>query len=112
MYGSGEDTIFIRDCFRAGLRVYSHPYVLGACRKDESSWFCGFNEKFMFDKGAMLACAFPKCKHILKWHFIRRYSQKSDLSVREIICNINRGIRAFSSQQEYREMAGTEGKGK
>ena len=101
MYGSGEDTIFIRDCFRAGLRVYSHPYVLGACRKDESSWFRGFDEKFMFDKGAMLACAFPVGKHILKWHFIRRYRQKSGLPWKTIARYFNQGIRAYEALEPF-----------
>lgn len=103
IYGSGEDTIFIRDCFRAGLRVYSHPYVLGACRKDESSWFRGFDEKFMYDKGAMLACAFPKSKHILKWHFIRRYRKKSDLPGRIIVSYFNKGIRAYEALEPFRQ---------
>ena len=106
IYGSGEDTIFIRDCFRAGLRVYSHPYVLGACRKDESSWFRGFDEKFMFDKGAMLACAFPKSKQILKWHFIRRYRKKSGLPLKTIIRYFNKGIHAFPSLRAYGEDGG------
>lgn len=103
MYGSGEDTIFIRDCFRSGLRVYSHPYVLGACRKDESSWFRGFDEKFMFDKGAMLACAFPKGKHILKWHFIRRYRKKTDMPGKIIVSNFNKGIRAYGALEPFRQ---------
>lgn len=103
IYGSGEDTIFIRDCFRAGLRVYCHPYVLGACRKDESSWFRGFNEKFMFDKGAMLACAFPKGKHLIKWHFIRRYRKKSGLPFRTILTQFNSGIRAFRNLEPFRQ---------
>ena len=101
LYGSGEDTIFIRDCFRAGLRVYSHPYVLGACRKDESTWFRGFDEKFMYDKGAMLASAFPKGKHILKWHFIRRYRKKTNLPEKLIVSNFNKGIRAYEAMTPF-----------
>ena len=95
IYGSGEDTLFICDCFRAGLRVYSHPLVLGACAKDSSSWFTGFNEKYMFDKGAWIACAFPKSKHLMKWYFIRRFSRKSGLPLKTVIRRINDGIRAF-----------------
>lgn len=109
IYGSGEDTVFIRDCFRAGLRVYSHPYVLGACRKDVSSWFRGFDEKFMYDKGAMLACAFPRGKHILKWHFIRRYRKKSDLPMKKIVHYFNEGIRAFEALTPFRQDSKREG---
>ena len=52
IYGSGEDSLFIIECLKKGLRVYTHPYVLGACAKDSSIWFSGYNEKYFFDKGA------------------------------------------------------------
>lgn len=100
-YGSGEDTIFIRDCFRAGLTVYSHSYVLGATAKDSSSWFTGYNEKFMFDKGAFVACAFPKAKHLIKWHFIRRFHSRTQLSLRDVIRWMDRGIEAFERLESY-----------
>lgn len=101
IYGSGEDTIFIRDCFRAGLRVYSHSLVLGACAKDSSTWFKGFDEKFFFDKGAWLACAFPRLHPIVKWHFVRRFHKKTKVPVSTIVRYINHGIRAFPQLQSY-----------
>ena len=101
IYGSGEDTAFIRDCFRAGLTVYSHDYVLGACAKDSSTWFRGYNEKYCFDRGALIACAFPKMKHIIKWHFIRKTKKCSDLNLRTIKREIDRGIRAYPDLRAY-----------
>lgn len=95
IYGSGEDTLFICDCGRAGLRVYSHPLVLGQCAKDSSTWFTGFDEKYMFDKGAWIACAFPKTKHLMKWYFIRKYAKKTELPLKTVIRRVNDGIRAF-----------------
>ncbi len=101
IYSSGEDSLFLRECFAAGLRVYSHSYVLGACAKDSSTWFNGFNEKYMFDKGAWVACAFPKAKHIIKWYFIHRFAKKSDLPISIVIRNFNRGIRAFATLEDF-----------
>ena len=100
-YSSGEDTILIRDCFRSGLRVYAHDYVLGTCAKDSSSWFVGYNEKYFFDRGAMLACAFPKAKHLLKWYFAYNFSRKTDIPVKNIIRQMNRGIHAFPKLEIY-----------
>ena len=100
-YSSGEDTILIRDCFRAGLRVYAHDYVLGTCAKDCSSWFAGFNEKYFFDRGAVLACAFPKMKHLLKWYFAYKLNRKTGVAVKKIIKQINRGIKAFPKLEVY-----------
>lgn len=106
-YGSGEDSLFILDCFRAGLRVYSHSYVLGTCAKDTSSWFTGYNEKYMFDRGALIASAFPKIKHIIKWYFIFRLKPKTDLSLNEMIRYINWGIQEFPQGISYQEAVET-----
>lgn len=105
IYGSGEDTLFTRDCFRCGLHVYSHSHVLGTCAKDSSSWFTGFNRKYMFDKGAWIACAFPGTKHLIKWYFIWRFRNKTELSLKEMIRHINLGIHAFPKGICYQDAA-------
>ena len=102
-YGNGEDTLLIRDCFRAGLRVYSHSYVLGSCAKDSSSWFTGYNDKYFYDWGALVACAFPKMKWLLKWHFARRLSKKSNVSLKNVITQMNLGIHGFPDLKTYGE---------
>lgn len=102
VYGSGEDSLFLLNCFHAGLRVYSYPYVLGACAKDSSSWFEGFNEKYFHDKGAWLSSAFPKSKHILKWYFITRYRKKTELSVKDILRQMNEGIRSYKTLKKFK----------
>lgn len=101
IYGSGEDSLFLCDCFRAGLKIYTHTYVLGACAKDSSTWFTGFNEKYLFDKGAWIACAFPKWKHIIKWYFIWKFFKRSELSLKTAILQVNRGISAFHKLEAY-----------
>ena len=112
IYCSGEDTIFIRDCFRAGLRAYAHPYVLGACAKDCSSWFSGFHEKYFYDRGAMLACAFPRSKHLMKWYFAKKLVRKSGVVMRNIIRHMNAGIRGFQSLTPYESEQGGNDHGK
>lgn len=102
LYCGGEDTIFIRDCLKKGLRLYSHEHVLGACAKDSSSWFTGYDEKFFFDRGAMIACAFPKGKHLVKWYYIFKFAKKTELSLRAVIRRVNGGIRAFPKQQGFK----------
>ena len=97
IYGSGEDSLFILDCFNAGLKVYSHSYVLGKCAKDSSSWFTGYNEKYLYDKGAWIACAFPKAKHIIKWYFVCKFSKKSGISFVKTAKLINKGIVGFKT---------------
>lgn len=103
LYGHGEDTILICDCFREGLRVYSHDYVLGKCAKDTSTWFQGFNKKYFYDRGAMLACAFPRGKQVLKWYFALKFCRRTDLPLGEILRQLHRGIRGFRMLSPYTE---------
>lgn len=101
IYGSGEDSLFIRDCFKTGLNVYSHSCVLGKCAKDSSSWFTGYNKKYLYDKGAWLACAFPKMKHLIKWYFIWKFSKKAGISLNETRKIMNKGIAGFKTLTTY-----------
>lgn len=103
LYGSGEDTLFIADCFRAGLTVYSHSYVLGQCAKDSSSWFTGYNGKFFYDKGAWIAATFPKSKHLVKWYFGYRLSKKAGISLQQAMAEMDRGIRGWQDLTPYQE---------
>ena len=101
IYGSGEDSLFIRDCFKAGLKVYSHSCVLGTCAKDSSSWFTGYNEKYIYDKGAWIACAFPKIKHLIKWYFVYKFAKKSGFSYAKTAKIVNNGIIGFKTGSTY-----------
>ena len=75
-YGSGEDTLFLRDCFAAGLKVYSHSFVLGSRSKDSSSWFCGCNEKFFYDKGALFTALSPWLSLPFSLYFLLKHHRK------------------------------------
>ncbi len=100
-YGSGEDTVFIADCLRAGLKVYSHDLVLGTCAKDSSSWFKGYNEKYLYDRGAMVACVFPGLKHLIKYHFARKVTKKQGIPLKKVLRYMNMGIRGFKTLRAY-----------
>lgn len=58
IYCHGEDSDFIYKCYEHGLSVYTYDYVLGVSAKDNSSWFCGFDEKYFYDTGALLKNTF------------------------------------------------------
>ena len=95
IYSCGEDSMFILDCLRAGLKLYSHSYVLGTCAKDTSTWFTGYNEKFFFDKGAWIAAAFPKIGFAFRYYFAWHFRKKTELTYRECCRLIKRGQKAF-----------------
>ena len=68
-YSSGEDSLFIREALRKGLKMYYCPTVIAKVKQEESSWFKGYTEKYFVDKGILIANAFPVLKHLLVYYF-------------------------------------------
>lgn len=68
-YSSGEDTLFIREAIRKGLKMYASPVIIAKVKQEESSWFCGYTEKYFIDKGVLIANAFPYLKYLLMYYF-------------------------------------------
>ena len=104
-YSCGEDSLFLIDCFRKGLKVYTYDYLLGTNRKDTSSWYSGMNEKFFYDKGVFLSVAFPKMKYLLTVYYaIRLKSEKDcDLGFIRKIGIMKQGIDNGSSLITFKE---------
>lgn len=104
IYGSGEDSVFITDCLRAGLKAWSHDLVLGTCAKDSSSWFSGCNDKYLYDRGALVACMFPRLKHLMKFYFARKVAKKYGVPMKKVLRYMNMGIKGFKAQSPYQEV--------
>lgn len=76
-YGSGEDTIFLKECLRKGLKIYAVPYALAEIDQESvSTWFSGYNEKFFHDKGALYSCLHPALWPAYAVRFLIRYRKK------------------------------------
>ncbi|MCL2717344.1 MAG: glycosyltransferase family 2 protein [Lachnospiraceae bacterium] len=52
-YSNGEDSLFLRDCLKKGLKIYGSPINIGREIYRESTWFTGYNEKFFYDRGVL-----------------------------------------------------------
>ena len=94
---SGEDSLFINSCFRAGLKVVAVPEALALLSEErESTWFKGYNEKYFFDKGVFLGIAHPSIGKLLAGYLIFRhkeYVEQSGLSKKNIYHCITQGIK-------------------
>ena len=64
-FGSGEDSIFIYDCIKSGMKVYTSPEIILTIPKSDSTWFEGYNEKYFYDKGALMARIFGRKANII-----------------------------------------------
>ena len=59
-FSCGEDSIFLMDCIRNHLKIYSYPIVIANMVDRESTWFEGHNDKFFYDKGVLFSLLFTK----------------------------------------------------
>ncbi len=52
-YANGEDSIFIHDLLKAGVKIYRTPVCIGEETERESSWFKGYDDHFFISRGAL-----------------------------------------------------------
>ena len=82
-YGFGEDTIFLADCFKRGLKIYKSNLNIGKSTKN-LRWFEGYTEKFFFDKGAVYQKIFGKFSDCAIMHYAKKYSKVTGIPKKEI----------------------------
>lgn len=69
-YSNGEDSLFLKDCLRAGLRIYSHTACIGEEVERESTWFSGYHEKFFKDRGVLYHYLYGRLALPLSFRFL------------------------------------------
>ena len=52
-YSNGEDSLFLTDCLKKGLKIYADTAVLGEEIPRPSTWFFGYNDKLFYDRGVL-----------------------------------------------------------
>lgn len=66
-YSCGEDTLFLRDCLRKGLRIYGIPASIAQIDDSSSSWFQGYSDKYFQDKGILYYALDGKWGRLHAW---------------------------------------------
>jgi glycosyltransferase involved in cell wall biosynthesis len=69
-YMNGEDSLFLHDCLKAGLKIYRTPVSLGKEKTSESTWFKGYTEKFFFDRGVLYHFLYGKMAFLWGFRFL------------------------------------------
>ncbi len=96
-YELGEDTIFLADCFKRGLRVYSSDFNIGTSTK-ELHWFDGYNEKFFFDKGASYRCIFGVLAPFVCSYYAGKYAKITGISRIKINRYMEKGMEDYKKK--------------
>ena len=82
--GSGEDSIFLRDAFKAGLKLRTSDKLIAKIYNDDSTWFTGYDEEFFYDKGMLSKALFPKTYRLYIEQFLRRHQEMTaDIDIKK-----------------------------
>ena len=97
-YSNGEDSLFLHDCLKKGLRIWAVPVEIGheSAREDESStWFEGYNEKFFYDRGVLYRDLYGRLAGAMAFRFLlaHRKVMCEQLSLRQALGIMQKGIR-------------------
>lgn len=93
-YSSGEDSLFIADCIRKGLRAYSNTKIIGYVNQEVSSWFKGYTDKFFIDKGVFYAHLSKKWAKFFCLRYVLKHKDKflSEKSWKEALDLMLKGV--------------------
>ena len=94
-YSNGEDSLFLKDCLKAGLKIYSHTVCIGEETERESTWFSGYHEKFFRDRGVLYHYLYGKLALPLAFRFpwVHRRQMCREVSLRQAYSWMRDGVR-------------------
>ena len=94
-HGCGEDSIFLQDLFRAGLRVYTCTDKIADAVQKESSWFAGFNDTYFYDRGALFAAMYGKRAYLYASYAAYRLARRAGAAFGPVWKLVYKGIAEF-----------------
>ena len=75
-YSNGEDSLFLHDCLKKRLHLYTSAEELGEEEYRESTWFKGYNEKFFVDRGVLYPFLYGKLAKVFALRFLLAHRQE------------------------------------
>ncbi|MBQ0027086.1 MAG: glycosyltransferase [Lachnospiraceae bacterium] len=94
-YSNGEDSLFIQECLKKGLKIYALPINIGREVKRPSTWFEGYTDKFFYDRGVLYRYLYGRLATPMALRFLIRHKGMllSEKSFKEAYSLIKKGIR-------------------
>lgn len=93
-YSNGEDSLFLHDCLKKGMHLYTAVEEIGEEVYRESTWFKGYNEKFFADRGVLYAHLYGKAAKLFALRFLLAHGDEMcrDIPIKEAYRLMKKGI--------------------
>ncbi|MBP5282824.1 MAG: glycosyltransferase family 2 protein [Lachnospiraceae bacterium] len=94
-YSNGEDSLFLHDCLKHGMHLYTETACIGKETYRESTWFHGYTEKFFFDRGVLYAYLYGPMAAVwaYRYLFVKRKVLCKDIPLGKAFRLMKDGIR-------------------
>lgn len=102
-YPSGEDSLWLLEALRKGLKIYTYPLVIGEVKHEDSTWFKGFNDEYFFGKGAWTQTAWPKLKYVMFLYYLVRLRHLAEVPTKKMIRAMCAGAKSFKQGISYEQ---------
>ena len=103
MYSCGEDTIFIQDCLKKGLKLYTYPASAAKIKQSQSTWFEGYTDKYFYDKGALMAAISKRHAKFLCFLLLLKNRKIFGVKFSKAYGLMKQGIKGFKTLTAYGE---------
>ena len=94
-YCAGEETVFEQECRVKGLKIYENSNVICSVDASNSTWFKGFDDKYFFNLGVILAIRHGVWAKFFALYYVYRFKMHKEINKRELLCAIYAGISKF-----------------
>ena len=71
-YANGEDSLFLHDSLKAGLKIYAVPEEIGDEKPRPSTWFFGYDERFFHDRGVLYHELYGALAGLMGFRFLHK----------------------------------------
>ncbi len=94
-YSNGEDSLFIQECMKKGMKAYASPVVIGKELERESTWFQGYTEKFFFDRGVLYHYLYGKLAYLFAIRFLKKHKRTmcNTISYEQALYHMSQGMK-------------------
>lgn len=103
IFPSGEDSLWLIEAKRKGLRFYVSDKTIGSISFAESSWFTGFDAKYFYGRGALCRAAHPIAYPFWNLYFSVRVKGDEKLSWKDKMTLLKAGNRGYTTLTGFSE---------
>ena len=108
IFSSGEDSLFLRDMLRRGFRIYTSCDTIATVDQSESTWFSGYDEKYLYDKGALFYVLFPGVHILFFLQYLVRHKEVykgAGLTLLQALTVMRKGVVGYKKMKSWADSA-------